>query len=87
MLLKNMDFPNVLFENMLIIVGVIGILECQYGYNANFSPDIFICEEAPYLYEFKRKHSDSKYAIDSYKATWRKLTKYVKTLGKKEEAD
>ena len=65
----------------------IGILECQYGYNANFSPDIFICEEAPYLYEFKRKHSDSKYAIDSYKATCRKLTKYVKALGRKEEAD
>jgi hypothetical protein len=65
----------------------IGILECQYGYNDNFSPGIFIFEDASYLYEFKRKHSDSKYAIDSYKATWRKLAKYVKSLGYKEEAD
>jgi hypothetical protein len=65
----------------------IGILECQYGYNDKFSPDIFIDEEASYLYEFKRKHSDSKYAIDSYKATWRKLAKYVKSLGHEGETD
>ena len=62
----------------------IGILECEYGYHKNFSPNIFICEEASYLYEFKRKHSDSKNAIGSYKATWRKLAKYVKSLGYKE---
>ncbi len=58
----------------------IGILECQYGYSKKFSPEIFSDEDASYLYEFKRKHSDSKYAVDSYKATWRKLAKYVKSL-------
>jgi hypothetical protein len=65
----------------------LGILECQYGYHTKFSPDIFICKDVPHLYEFKKKQSDSKSAIDSYKATWRKLTKYVKALGYKEEAD
>jgi len=65
----------------------IGILECQYAYHDKFSPELFISEEASYLYEFKRKHSDSKYAVNSYKATWRKIAKYVKSLGYKDEVD
>jgi len=57
----------------------IGYLECQYGYHDTFSPDIFSGEPS-YLYEFRRKFSDSKYAIASYKATWRKLARYVRSL-------
>jgi hypothetical protein len=34
-----------------------------------------------FLVEFKRKVSDSRYAVDSYKATWRKLARYVRSLG------
>ena len=34
-----------------------------------------------HLYEFKRKVSDSKYAVASYKSTWRKLGRYVRSLG------
>jgi hypothetical protein len=59
---------------------VIGYLECQYGYHDSFSPQIF-CGEPAFLYEFKRKFSDSQYAIASYKATWRKLARYVRSLG------
>jgi len=60
----------------------IGILECSYGYRDVFSPgEVFYSPEAAYEYEFKRKHSDSKYAVSSYRATWKKLYKYTKTMG------
>ena len=65
----------------------IGILVCRYGYHDKFSPEIFVSEEVSHLYEFKRKHSDSRYAVDSYKATWRKIAKYVKSLGYKDKDD
>jgi hypothetical protein len=32
---------------------------------------------APYLYEFKRKVSDSDYAVKSYVRTWKKLCKFA----------
>ncbi|MBU0704684.1 MAG: hypothetical protein KKC18_12555 [Chloroflexi bacterium] len=57
----------------------IGYLECQYGYHDTFSLDIFSGEPS-YLYEFGLKFSDSKYAVASYKATWRKLARYVRSL-------
>ncbi len=60
----------------------IGIFECQYGYKDEFSPSsVFRSSDAWYEYEFKRKMSDSKYALNSYRATWRKLYKYTKALG------
>ena len=61
----------------------IGILECQYGYRDEFVPgDVFYSSpEADYEYEFKRKMSDSNYAIKSYRSTWRKLYKHTKALG------
>ena len=60
----------------------IGILECQYGYQNSFSPTIFtFLGEPSYIYEFKRKMSDSEYAVRSYKATCRKLDRYVRSLG------
>jgi len=58
----------------------IGKLECDYGYHDTFSPEIFLGEPS-YLTEFRRKVSDSRYAVDSYKATWRKLARYVRSLG------
>jgi len=58
----------------------IGCLVCSYGYHDTFSPAIFLSGPS-YLYEFKRKVSDSKYAVASYKATWRKLARYVRSLG------
>ncbi len=60
----------------------IGILECQYGYKDEFSPDaVFDSPHASYEYEFRRKMSDSKYAMNSYRSTWRKLYKYTESLG------
>jgi hypothetical protein len=60
----------------------IGTLECSYGYrDAKFDPeDVFESSEAQYEYEFRRKMSDSKYAINSYRTTWRKIHKYKKNL-------
>jgi len=59
----------------------IGLLECGYGYRKKFSPEeVFYTSGADYEYEFKRKMSDSKYAINSYKSTWRKIYKYRKSL-------
>jgi len=63
---------------------LIGKFECDYGYHKTFSPKIFLGGPS-FLYEFKRKVSDSKYAVNSYTATWRKLETYVQssaTLGR-----
>ena len=65
----------------------IGKFECDYGYHESFSPAIFASEEPSHLYEFRRKMSSSKYAVNSYKATWRKLSRYVRSLGYKDEDD
>jgi hypothetical protein len=58
---------------------LIGKFVCDYGYYEYFSPDIFLGEPG-YLTEFKRKVSDSPWAIKSYMATWRKISGYVHTL-------
>ncbi|MBN1888262.1 MAG: hypothetical protein JW850_09735 [Thermoflexales bacterium] len=63
----------------------IGKLECDYGSRDTFSPTIFVGGPL-YLYEFKRKMSDSKYAVNSYKSTWRKLGRYVRSMGYGSEA-
>jgi hypothetical protein len=57
---------------------LIGKFECDYGYHKTFSPTIFLGGPL-FLYEFKRKVSDSKYAVNSYTATWRKLERYVQS--------
>jgi hypothetical protein len=60
----------------------IGILECQYGYRDEFFPGvIFSSPDACYEHQFERKMSDSQYAVNAYRATWRKLYKYTKELG------
>lgn len=60
----------------------IGILECQYGYKDEFVPGVvFSSPEAGYEHQFERKMSDSQYAVNSYRTTWRKLHKYTKELG------
>jgi hypothetical protein len=56
---------------------LIGAFECDYGYHKTFRPAIFL-DGPGFLFEFERKVSDSKYAVDSYKSTWRKLEKYVR---------
>ena len=59
-------------------IGLIGMFESGYGYRDEFSHEDL--EDGPnYLYEFERKVSDSKYAIQSYKATWKKLDKFIKS--------
>lgn len=58
----------------------IGWLESNSGHLDTFVPDIFLGGSS-FLPEFKRKVSDSKYAVDSYQATWRKLELYVLSLG------
>lgn len=57
----------------------IGYLLCHYGYHDTFSPQIFAGEPS-FLSEFKRKFSDSKYAVASYQATWRKLARYTRSV-------
>lgn len=60
----------------------IGLLECQYGYRDTFTPGVvFASPGAGYAYEFQRKMSDSAYAIQSYRATWRKLHTYTQAVG------
>jgi len=54
---------------------LIGKLISDYGFHKTFTPDIF-SGEPDHLIEFKRKISNTKYMVESYKATWRKLAKY-----------
>jgi len=58
----------------------IGWLECNYGYHDAFTLAIFLGGPS-FISEFKRKVSDSSYAVKSYQATWRKLEKYIRSLG------
>jgi len=62
----------------------IGKLSCDYGYHDDFSPRIFLCGPS-HMYEFKRKHSDSRYAVEAYERAWRKLERYVRSLEYVEE--
>mgnify|MGYP006288419583 FL=1 len=58
----------------------IGILICQYGYHGEFSPQILAYP--PYQdIEFRRKFSDSKYQVQSYNSTCKKLEKYALKKG------
>ncbi len=62
---------------------LIGHFQCGYGIfeGEKFSiKDIFYSAEASYEYEFKRKVSDSTYAINSYRSTWRKLFKFAQQI-------
>jgi hypothetical protein len=54
----------------------IGYLTCLYGYHHTFCPRIFATDPS-YLWLFKRKFSDSRYAVASYQATWRRLERYT----------
>ena len=56
---------------------LIGSFECDYGYHDAFTPAIFL-DGPGFIYEFKRKVGDSRYAIASYESTWRKIEKYVR---------
>jgi len=44
-----------------------------------FSPEISTGGPS-FLYEFKRKFSDSKYAVALYQTTWRKLERYARSV-------
>ncbi len=59
-------------------IQLIGMFEISYGYNEEFHPENLEGEPS-FIYEFERKVSDSKSAIQSYKSTWRKLDKYIKS--------
>jgi hypothetical protein len=57
-------------------------LRKHYGHHDAFMPAVFL-NGPDFLYEFKHKVSNSKYAIASYKSTWRKIEKYVRALAPK----
>lgn len=55
---------------------LIGWLVSRYGHHDSFTPSIFIGGPL-FIDEFKSKVTDSTYALNAYKATWRKLEKYI----------
>lgn len=59
-------------------IGLIANFDAGYGYNDEFRLES-LADGPDYLYQFRRKVSDSKYAIQSYESTWRKLEKYIKS--------
>jgi hypothetical protein len=63
---------------------LIGYLTCQYSHVKSFSPSVFAHGPA-YVAEFKRQVSDSSYMVASYERTWRKLLRYVRSLGQAEK--
>ncbi len=58
-------------------VWFIGKFECEYGYRDKFDINNLTGGVA-YDIEYKRKASSSKYALQSYNATWNKLDRYIK---------
>jgi hypothetical protein len=58
----------------------IGYLTCHFGGFKGFSPSIFAGGPA-YVAQFRRKILDSDYMVASYERTWRKLVRYVRSLG------
>lgn len=63
---------------------LIGYFTCQYGGYKTFSPSVFAHGPA-HVAEFRRKVSDSDYMVTSYERTWRKLARYIRSLGHEEE--
>lgn len=59
---------------------LIGKFTLDYGSDRPFKPAIFLGEPG-YLAEFKRKVTSSPSALNSYKATWRKLARYIRDRG------
>lgn len=59
---------------------LIGFFECDYGYHDVFTPDIFLGGTPAFLNEFKRKVSDSQYAVASYESTWRKIEQFAGSM-------
>lgn len=57
-------------------VHLIGMFECQFGYNNDFAGENIDCTEW-YVDEFKRKITHSKTDLKIYKATWSKIKEYV----------
>ncbi len=61
----------------------IGKFKCDYGYKSKFSyRKMFSSPGAAHVYWFEHKFSRSKWSVDSYRATWRKLYEYAKGLDK-----
>lgn len=61
---------------------LIGMFECRYGGDGKFLvEDVFDIPEAAHELEFAFKVSDSEYALQSYRSTWRKLYKYARRQG------
>lgn len=57
---------------------LIGKFTLDYGSNQPFTPGIFLGEPR-YLAEFKREVSSSPSALNAYKATWRRLDRYIRS--------
>lgn len=59
-------------------VYLIGMLEAGYSYRDEFNVEN-LTDGPFYICEFERKVSDSKYAVQSYKSTWKKLDRFIKS--------
>lgn len=81
--LKSQNLSEKTIRNHRNNCSCIGSFQCGYGYfDQPFKPnEVFFSPEADYEYEFKRKISDSEYALSSYRATWKKIHKYANQLG------
>jgi len=77
--LENAKLSSATVRKHLDNCWAIGFLECQYGYHEKFSIKRFEHGDAMHEYEFRRKFSDSDYAMKSYASTWKKLAQFVKT--------
>ena len=62
-----------------LVAGASACWSCQYGYDDTYSPEIFL-HDPSFIYEYKRNMSDSKYAVNSYEATRRKLERFIRSM-------
>ncbi len=76
--LNDLDLSESSKKKLISNVQLIGLFETQYGLNDSFSP-LDLTDGPLHEYEFERKVSNSKSAIQSYSATWKKLDTFIKT--------
>jgi hypothetical protein len=76
--LNDLDLSESSKKKHISNIPLIGLFETQYGFNDFFSP-LDLTDGPLHEYEFERKVSNSKYAIQSYSATWKKLDTFIKT--------
>ena len=77
--LETMDLSVRNLKNQKENVYFIGMFTCGYGHYDEFDTEMFESGEASFEYEFGYKITDSPTALSSYRSTWKRISKFMKS--------